>query len=180
MDQSAIAVRYGKALYSLAGEKNKVQQLKDDFELISELLKGDDLSFLMTNQGLNLSQKKELLQLSFQDKVDDLTIQFMMMVLDNGRGDCFDDICRYLLSCFRDSENEKFVQLITAVEMSQQLIQKIVGKLEQELHAKIDLHTHIDPSIIGGFVLRIDNQQYDASMQSRLQKAKQMMLDTAF
>ncbi|MFV0553899.1 MAG: ATP synthase F1 subunit delta [Mangrovibacterium sp.] len=174
MDYSAIAVRYAKAFFSLAEEKKQLTEVKADIDLLASL--ASDLKLVLDNQTMKVSEKNTILTNTFEGKIHPLTLRFMNMVVENGRSTHFEGICRCLQALFRKHENLKSVRLTTAVDMSAATIQKLVAKLEKELQSKVELETQIDPSLIGGFVLRIDQEEYNASIQHRLQGALGCML----
>ena len=68
--------------------------------------------------------------------------------------------------------------LTTASEVNSKTIKKIEELLGKELNATIELSTKVDPEIIGGLVLRLNDNQYDASIATQLKKIKQNLLET--
>lgn len=178
MDYSAIAVRYAKALFSLANEKNLLDELKSDMNLFSSLFEGKELKLIFNNQSIQTVQKIALLRNSFEGKINPLSQKFMELAITNGRSNHFEGMCKYFIQLYRKHKNLKSVILTTAVEIGEDISTKLVAKLEQELQTNIELQTAVNPALIGGFVLRIDNQQYDASIQHKLQVIKTTMLQT--
>ncbi|MFV0521615.1 MAG: ATP synthase F1 subunit delta [Mangrovibacterium sp.] len=177
MDYSAIAVRYAKAFFNLASEKNLLEEVKADMDLLSSLFKGKELKLILENRIIKAQQKNTLLQAGFQGKISSLSLNFIKLVVDNGRSAHFEGMCRYFISLYRKKQNLKSVLLTTAVDIDKETSLKLTAKLEYELHTKVELQTRVDPALIGGFVLRIDDQQYDASVQHKLQQIRTSMLN---
>ncbi|MFV0365043.1 MAG: ATP synthase F1 subunit delta [Mangrovibacterium sp.] len=176
MDYSTIAVRYAKAFFSLIEEKKLLEEVQADIDLLSSLMEGEELKELLDNHTLKVVQKNTLLTNTFEGKLHPLTLNFLKMVVENGRSTHFDGICRYLQGMFHAKQNVKTVRLTTAVPMSDTITNKLVAKLEKKLASQVKLETMVDASLIGGFVLRIDNQQYDTSIQHKLQQVKNSLL----
>ena len=68
--------------------------------------------------------------------------------------------------------------ITTATDLNPAIISEIQKQLEKQLNAQIELTRKIDSSLIGGFVLRIDDQQVDASIACQLKKVKEKLLQS--
>ena len=179
MDQSAITVRYAKAFFSLAKEKNALEPIKSDMNLVLSVCKNSiDFMLLLKSPVVKTSRKTELIKLIFEKKTDNLTLNFLMLIIKNKREIHIPGICRNFLSLARKDQNIKSAVLTTATEISQNTINKVKELLAKELNAQIELQTQISEVILGGMILRIDDKQYDASVATQLQRVKQSLLDS--
>jgi F-type H+-transporting ATPase subunit delta len=68
--------------------------------------------------------------------------------------------------------------LTTAIQIDQSVIEEVETLLEKELDGKVELTEKVNPDIIGGLILRIDDKQLDASVSTQLKKIKQQLLKT--
>lgn len=179
MDQSAIKVRYAKAFFSLAKEKNALESIKSDMDLVLSVCKNSvDFMLLLKSPVVKTSRKKELIKLIFEQKTDNLTLNFLMLIIKNKREIHIPGICRNFLSLTRKDQNIKSAVLTTATEISQNTINKVKKLLAKELNAQIELQTQINKVILGGMILRIDDKQYDASVATQLSRIKQSLLES--
>jgi F-type H+-transporting ATPase subunit delta len=179
MDQSAITVRYAKAFFTLAKEKNLLQELKTDIELVSGICReSTDFILLLESPVVKTSKKNEILSLIFKGKVNPLTLRFLQLITKNKREVHIPGICRNFLGFTRKDQNIQSAVITTATEINPETVAKIVALLEKELNAKIELSGKINPNIIGGIILRLDDKQYDASVATQLKKIKQSLLVT--
>lgn len=179
MDQSAITVRYAKAFFSLAKEKSLLKELKKDIDLILNVCSTSTQFILLLESPVVKSSKKvELVSSIFKGKINNLTLDFLNLITNNKREIHIPGICRNFLALTRKDQNIKSAVLTTAVEIDDKTIKKIVELMEKELSAKIELSENINPDIIGGLVLRLDDIQYDASVATQLKKIKQNLLET--
>lgn len=179
MDQSAITVRYAKAFFATAKEKKQLDTLKADIELVLDVCtKSTDLSLLLESPIVKSSKKAGLLEAIFSGKVNQLTLNFMLLITQNKREVHIPGICRNFLDLTRKDQNIKSAVLTTASEVSTETSNKIQELLGKELNATVELSTKVDPDILGGLVLRLDDKQYDASMATQLKKIKQSLLET--
>ena len=179
MNESAINVRYAKALFLTAKEKNRIANLKSDIELVLNVCNNSaDFILLLESPVIKMSKKSELISSIFKEKVDHLTMNFLELIMTNKREVYIPGICRNFLSLTRKDQNIKLAVLTTTTEVTSDSIQKVTNLLEQELKAKIELSTKIKPEIIGGLVLRLDDKQFDASIATQLKKIKQTLLES--
>jgi F-type H+-transporting ATPase subunit delta len=179
MDQSAITVRYAKAFFSLAKEKDLLKILKPDIELISRVCKeSTDFILLLESPVVKTSKKIEILTSIFLDKVNKLTLDFLHLIAKNKREVHIPGICRNFLGLTRKDQNIKSAVLTTAYEPHPETIKKIERLMGKELGAKIELSTQVNSNIIGGIILRLEDKQYDASVATQLKKIKQTLLET--
>jgi len=179
MDQSAIAVRYAKAFFSIAKEKKMLDVLKRDLQLVLEVSEASsDFIFLLESPVVKTSKKKELFNSIFDKKVNKLTLSFLLLIAKNKREVHIPGICRNFLSLTRKDLNIRSAVITTATDISKETINKIESLIAKELNAKIELRNEINTDIIGGMILRIDDKQYDASVFTQLKKIKQKLLET--
>ncbi len=179
MDHSAIAVRYAKAFFSTAKEKKMLAKLKTDIELVMDICNNSvDLILLLESPIVKTSKKAELITSIFKGKIDELSLRFLLLVVDNKREVHIPGICRNFLDLTRKDQNIKTAVITTASEIDKDTINKIEKLLGKELNAKVELSSKTNPEIIGGVVLRLDDKQYDASVATQLKKIKQKLLES--
>ncbi|SHF57348.1 F-type H+-transporting ATPase subunit delta [Mariniphaga anaerophila] len=177
MSESAITVRYAKALFSLAKEKGKLNQLKEDMELISDACShSEEFILLLKSPVVKTSEKTNIIQLIFQEKIKELSLQFLELVIKNRREHLIPSMCRSVLTLIRKEKGIKTAVITTAQAFDQEFLDKATKILEKEMGTKVELAAKVNPNLIGGMVLRIDDKQYDASILTQLRKLKQEML----
>lgn len=178
MDESAITVRYAKALFSLAKEKNQLETLREDMGLISAVCsESTEFNLFLKSPVVKTSKKMHIIQLIFQGKISALSLQFLELVTRNKREVFIPLMCRNVLTRIRQEKNIKTAVITTAQTIGEKLREKAAKILEKELGTEIELTAKINPQLIGGMILRIDDKQYDASVATQLKKLKQKMLN---
>lgn len=179
MEQSKITVRYAKAFFSLAKEKNQLDPLRSDMELVSKLCQESaDFRLLLDSPVVKTSQKIKLIQSIFGKQLNPLSLNSLNLVFTNKRESELPGICRNFLLLCRQDLGVRTALLTTAVELQPALLEQIQTKLEKEFNARVELSKQVDPALIGGFVLRVDDQQLDASLASQLRKVKETLLQS--
>lgn len=179
MDQSAITVRYAKAFFSIAKERKLLDTLKTDIQLILDVCKNSsDFIHLLESPVVKKSKKIELISTIFKKKINESSLQFLLLITGNKREVHIPGICRNFLSLSRKDQNIRSAVVTTATEIKKETISKIETLLAKELNAKIELTSEVNAGIIGGIILRLDDKQYDASVATQLKKIKQELLET--
>lgn len=179
MNYSKIAVRYAKAFFEVALEKNLLDELKKDIELVYSTCKEKDFILLLESPVIKTSQKKEILKELLSDKINELTLKFLIMVTANRRESYFPGICRNFIFYYQEHKGIKTATLTTAVNLPQTLKDKVADTIAKLFKTDVELATNENPDLIGGFVLRVGDEQLDASVASKLEKIKRNFLNTS-
>ena len=176
---STIRVRYAKAFFQAAKEKNQLEQLKTDIEKVFEVCNNSaDFILLLNSPVVKTSKKVSLIKQIFKNEVDQLTLNFLSLITVNKREPEIPGICRDFLEMVRKEKNIKTASLITALPIGKVTEEKIKTLVEKELNAKIELSANVNPDIIGGMILRIDDKQYDSSVATQLKKIRQRLMES--
>lgn len=178
MNQSKISVRYAKALFSLAEEKNALEKTEQDLAQVYELCDNPDFRLLLESPVVQTSQKQKAFKELFQEKFDQRSLSFLNLVLKNKRELFLKDIARNFLDQARKHKGIKQATLVSAVRLDEPIVKKIEKLIAQQVKAQVEITRQIDKSLIGGFILRIEDQQFDASVATKLKKIERQLLET--
>lgn len=179
MDQSKINVRYAKAFFTLAKEKGLTLELRKDAGLISSVCESSsDFKLLLESPVIKTSQKSEAIRRIFEGKIHALSINFLLLIAENKRENYIPGIFRYLEDLYRREEGIKSAVLTSAQPLNEPLVAQIKEILEKEFKSKVELSQKVDQKLIGGFVLRVEDKQYDASLSTQLKKIREQLLHT--
>jgi F-type H+-transporting ATPase subunit delta len=175
---SLIRVRYAKAFFQAAKEKKLLGELKSDIEnILSICTNSPEFIGLLNSPVVKTKQKTDLISRIFKSQVNDLTLRFLILITENKREAEIPGICRNFLEMTRKDQNIKSATLITADEISSETTEKIRKIVEKETGAGIELTSRVNPDLIGGLILRIDDKQYDSSVATQLKKIRQQLLE---
>lgn len=175
---SLIRVRYAKAFFQSGKEKKLLGELKSDIENILSICNNSpEFIGLLNSPVVKTRQKSELINRIFKSQINDLTMNFLLLITENKREAEIPGICRNFLEMTRKDQNIKTAALTTAAEISIETTEKIRKIIEKETGAGIELSTRINPDLIGGIILRVDDKQYDSSVAAQLKKIRQKLLE---
>ena len=178
MNDSLITVRYVKALYQLAEDSGKQNAVKDDIESLLECINElPDFGDFLNNPLLKTSQKIKLIDELFKNKIQDLTLRFLHLIIENKREMHLFNMCHYFNSYYRKNIGIKEASIITANKLSATHKKEILEFISKKFKIKIELKEEVNPAIIGGFVLRIEDQQINASLQAQLNLVRRELIN---
>lgn len=168
MKGNRAASRYAKAILGLAREKNLAKELNDDFELVRKTMdESPDLRVILKSPVVSVKIKRNTLEAIFKD-VNPLTHQVLDLMLKNNRIDVLYLVAAKYEQLFNQMNRQQVAYVTTAVPLTGALEGKIQAKVEELTGNKAKIENKINPAILGGFILRVGDMQYDASVASQL------------
>ena len=170
--QSRAAIRYAKAMYDIASEENSINEVYKDMDLVKELY-GDSLDFknLLSNSQINYQDKKKAI-LALIEKSNYITEKLIDLLIHNKRVSIIGDIAMSFIQLYNKHNDVKEATVITASPINEDLKSMILSKINISDSKSISLNNIIDSSIIGGFIIRFDGKEYNASVKQNLNNLK--------
>ncbi len=170
---SRAAVRYAKAILEVAEKQNLQKEVFQDMQTIATTLKqSKELRLALKSPIIKAQDKKEVLNNVFNDATQTTSDAFTLLI-ENKRGALVQNVAEQYSSLYNTSIGAVEAQVTTAIAIDSVLEQKVLSKVQQLTNAKsISIKNSIDPTIIGGFVLKIGDTQYDASVANNFLKLK--------
>jgi F-type H+-transporting ATPase subunit delta len=179
MNDSLITVRYAKALFQLAEEENKQEAVRNDIELLLESVNSsNEFADFLENPLIKSSEKNTIINSLFKENINDLTFRFLQLLINNKREGYLKNICQYTIHLHKQKLGIQDAVITTAQEISSSYKKEIFDFITRKFKVNIELQDKIDPAIIGGFILRIEDQQINASIQSQLMKIKRELINS--
>ena len=181
MKNPKLSDRYAKSLFDFAGEKNQIEEVYEDLTLLANTLKENrDLQMLLRNPVVPPNQKHQIFESVFNGTLRDITYQFIDLLLKKRREPNLDMICEGFFRLYNQTHNIKTALIITAQPLSDELRSKIVSMLAEQTYATIDLKEEVEPELIGGFVIKMDDYFLDDSVLYKINKLKQEFSQNSF
>lgn len=166
------AIRYATAILDLSDSKGVTEIVNNDMKSIASTIKGnEELNTFIQNPTIKVEVKERALLEVFAN-VDNVTKGLLHLLFENKRFEILDVIATEYSKLFDIKNNVEVVKVTTAVAMDAALEAKVLAKVATLSDKKITIENTVDPFIIGGFILRIGDQQYNASIANRLQVLK--------
>jgi len=179
MNDSLIRVRYVKALLQLAEEDKIQDSVKKDMDLILECVsESKEFVVFLESPLIKGNEKSRLVDVIFNGKIEKLSLDFIHLLIKNKREAFLPQICRHYIDEFKLKQGIKEAFIYTAKPLEVKYKEQLLEFIRKKLKLNIELKNEVDPSIIGGFVLRIEDQQINASIKSQLKKIKRELINS--
>ena len=173
MSGSRAAVRYAKAILSFALEQNKEVEVNNDMLLIANtIVDSKDLQLLLSSPVIKSVVKKDTIKEVFSSKVSTLTIGLVDLLIDNKRLSILEDVAKKYTILFDELKGIEVAKVTTAIPLTESLKKQVLNKVKEITGKEATIENNVNPDIIGGFILRIGDVQYDASVANKLQGLK--------
>ena len=173
MSGSRAAVRYAKAILSFALEQKNEVQVNDDMLLIANtIVDSKDLQLLLSSPVIKSVVKKDTIKEIFSSKVSSLTIGLVDLLIDNKRLSILEDVAKKYTILFDELKGIEVAKVTTAIPLTESLKKQVLSKVKEITGKEATIENNVNPDIIGGFILRIGDVQYDASVANKLQGLK--------
>lgn len=180
MNLNKIAVRYAKALYKLSDEKGILDEVREDVGLIAKVCKDVGMFMIyMESPVMKAIDKLQITQKIFKQELGKECMNFLELVIANKREAFLPDMVRNFEDIYRKANNIKHTELVSVKPLDNKLRDELTQIIQKQFDAKIELHERTEPGLLGGFILRVEDQQYDASMSRRLKELKRKLVSGA-
>ena len=172
MASTRAAIRYATAILDLASSRGAAEVVNNDMKSIATTIKGnEELNTFIHNPTIKVDVKEKALLEVFAT-VNNVTKGLFHLLFENKRFEILEAIATEYNKLFDIQNNVEVAKVTTAIAMDAELEAKVLAKIATLSDKKITIENIVDPAIIGGFILRIGDQQYNASVANRLQVLK--------
>ncbi|AYN05862.1 ATP synthase F1 subunit delta [Flavobacterium sp. 140616W15] len=172
MASTRAAIRYAKAILDLANSKGVAEAVNNDMKSIASTIEvNEELSTFIQSPTIKVEVKESALLEVFA-AVNGVTKGLFRLLFENKRFEILEAIALEYVKLFDENNGVEVATVTTAIPMDAALEAKVLAKIATFSDKKITIVNNVDASIIGGFILRIGDKQYNASVANRLQVLK--------
>lgn len=171
---SSIAGRYATALYELADEQKKLDAVADDLRGLKTLIaESEDLRRFIRSPLIGRAQQADaMLAILEQSGVDDLTRRFVGVLGDNRRLFALPQVIDAYLATLAERRGEVTAYVTSAAPLSADQQQALSDALNKGVGGKVIVEADVDPSLLGGLVVRVGSRMVDTSIRTQMQKLR--------
>ena len=163
--QIAVAQVYSRAMHDLAVSKNQADALAEELEeLAGHTRDNADLDTFFSSPLIDAGDRAASLESMFRGQVSDLLLDSLQVINRKGRLGLLEVIAEAYHLIHQEHLGRVDVHVTTAVPLGATLRQKLVSVLAEHSGRQPQLIEEVDPSLIGGIVLKIDDEKIDASV----------------
>ncbi|WP_335966955.1 ATP synthase F1 subunit delta [Galbibacter sp. PAP.153] len=172
--------RYAKAVLGYAKEQNALEAVDRDMKDIFATIAGSkELQNVLQSPVIKLADKKAVVKEIFSG-LNAVSVGLIDALIENNRIDLLKIVAEKYIILHDELRGEEVAIVTTAVPLSKELEQKVLAKVKELTGKKATIKNKIDESILGGFILRVGDLQYNASIANQLNNLKRELQNNTY
>lgn len=173
MKDARAALRYAKAILDLAKDSKDESAVNKDMQLIASTVSdNNELAIVLQSPIIKSADKMKVLKAMFSENVDNITLGLFNLLQENKRISMLESIAKQYTLIYDFYKNTQVAKVTTAVPISAEVEKQVLDKIVALTGEKANLENEVNPAILGGFILRVGDVQYDASISNHLSELK--------
>ena len=173
MNTGLISVRYATALFDFAVETKSVERVYGEANMLTHMfLKMGELRSVLDNPVLPQSEKRQLILNAAGGSTSKTFEHFTDLLLKNGRENQVQYIMLKYIDLYRKDKNILYGKLTTAFEVDKATEERLISLVTDKTGGTLELEKVVDPEILGGFMLEVEDVRWDASLSGQLTRIK--------
>lgn len=174
-----VSERYALSLYEVAQEQGEALSYLDELTAVCQVFEREpDFLKLLLTPSIGLEDKQNVLRKVFEGQIPTFLLNFLMLITEKGRVGLIHEMLRAYREQYYFEHGIVEVRAITAEPLSAALTEKLKAKMSAVTGKQVVLQTSVDPSIIGGIVVKVGNEQFDTSLRTRLNEIAARLTNT--
>jgi F-type H+-transporting ATPase subunit delta len=163
--------RYAEALIRIGIEQNNLDQLKQDLGDVKKIVSSSkELCGVLASPSFKSKDKKEAVKVIFANSISDTMMKFLCLLIDKGRISQVSEIFSQYTLLLDEIKKCLNIQVVTAETIEDSLLNQIGEKLRNKYGSnEVKIDHSIDPSIIGGIIVRVGDKLIDGSLKGKIE-----------
>lgn len=179
MSEYRVAARYAKSILDLSIEQKSLDGVLSDMKTFANIVsKSGDMRNLLASPVVPGDKKMAVLKHLFEKEFQPLTIKFFDIIIRKKREGFLGAIAKGFVEQYNELNNIANASVKSAVALSEAVINEIKGHIESQTGKKINISATVNPDLIGGVVVQVEDKLFDASVAGKLGKLKQELLNS--
>lgn len=172
MQNTKLANRYSKALLDLALQQNILDEVYANMKQLSTIIDDNrDLKLLLKSPIVKAEKKIAIFNELFAS-FNKLSKDFVVLITNNRREADLNNIAKEFISLYAEYKNIQQIVVTTATGLDDTLRAKLKNLAAKATNSEVDIIEKTNSALIGGFVLRIGDNQLDTSIATKIRKVK--------
>ena len=168
---SRVAKRYARALFELAKDNDSLSIVEEDILDIRKVYKkSEDFKRLLELPVIQVSEKKKVFERLFKTKIHSISYNFLILLLEKGREHLLPAIVEHFFQLSDESKGIIRGHLKAAHLLDEEQLTILKQRLDHITEKNVVIEQKIDPELIGGFIIKMDDTVIDNSIQNQLRR----------
>lgn len=173
MTDSKVARRYAKSLFDLAIERNQLEQIYQDVLRIDlTVAHNRELGVMLKSPLVHNYKKNAILKEIFGSSIQTMTTEFLRIITAKGRESYIPAITKQFIHIYKESKGIRTVYVTTATPLDADTKANVIQMLMQNKGGTVELVEKVNPEIIGGIIIREEDDQIDSSIVNSLHRMR--------
>lgn len=171
--------RYAEALYEVAKSKGKVEKYISDLESIEKTIdSNEEFKSLIKHPEFSTKEKKKTFISIFKGKIDEDLLTFLLILVEKDRILFLREKIDELKKINLEKKETIIAKITSAKPLKESQKEALIENISKRYNKKVILSENVDPSIIGGIIIRIGDELIDGSVRNTLDEMKIQMTST--
>lgn len=176
----AVAEVYAKALYELAAQAGRVEPIRAELALLAGLCQREpEFAAFMASGAVDDDRRAESLERMFRGRLCDEVVNTLQVMNRHGRAGLLRELHRCFVLLLERAAGQIEVTAVSAVELTPEQRQAVTRAAAEISGRKPVMEFRVEPGIIGGLILEIGDERYDASVRRRLASIRARLRERA-
>ena len=173
MKSTKSAIRYAKALLELSIENSNLEEVSSDMKrIVDSSNETNDFKVFLNSPVIKTDKKIEIMKVLFIG-FEKLSMSFIELITKNKREYLLIEIAESYIYLLKKHQKIVPVSIRSARKLEKGTLDEILNKMKSQVEGDFELSEEVDESLIGGFIVRMDDKQIDASVLTQLNRMKQ-------
>lgn len=177
LENNKVAARYAKALFESVRQSGELERVHQDLNAVRDLMaQVPQLAPFLENPGVPQADKQTFVDEQFGKNTTPWVHRLLKLLVENNRTAVIPQLVSQFTEYRNQQENTAAAEVITAVELEEELRTRIRKTLESSLgFSRVDLYNRVDPGLLGGAIIKIQDKVIDGSYVGRLEELRKQI-----
>lgn len=173
---SIIADRYASAMIDVADKKNALDLINSDLYLVKDVINSSkELMDFTEHPLISSEEKKDALVKIFGENISEYSVNLIKILADKNRLLILPFIADYYNKLLCKKRNIDTAEVITAVEIDEDIKNRVKEKLEKLFQKQIKINSKVERDIIAGMIVKIGDKVIDGSIKTKFENMKKQL-----
>lgn len=179
MIRSRVAKRYARALFEVALEKKQLELVEADLRSLKENYEqSQQFSALIDSPVISTEAKQQVFSTSFNKHLQDITFRFVTLLISKNREMLLMQIVEEFGELLDQHRGIVRGDVYSVTPLSDEQVKNLVAQLNRMTGKNVVITPHLDKSLLGGIVIKLQDRVFDASLRNKLEKLRQNLIES--